>query len=71
MGRCWQVKSSGCLFRLAGPRGKILIDGVDVVKIGLKDLRAKISIIPQDPLVFTGTLKRNLDPFLIKSIVAR
>jgi hypothetical protein len=39
------------------------IDGVNVLRIGLGDLRSKISIIPQDPVLFAGSLRRNLDPF--------
>jgi len=43
--------------------GKILIDGVDISKIGVSTLRSNISIIPQDPVVFSNTVRYNLDPF--------
>ena len=53
-----------CLLRMYElSQGQILIDNIDISTIGLHDLRQKIAIIPQDPVIFSGTIRSNLDPF--------
>jgi ABC-type multidrug transport system fused ATPase/permease subunit len=66
VGRTGAGKSSimFALFRMMEPEegSKIYIDGVDIIKVGIHTLRSRLSIIPQDPVLFSNTLRWNIDP---------
>ncbi|KAG1679227.1 Multidrug resistance-associated protein 4 [Nymphon striatum] len=65
VGRTGAGKTSllNAIFRLEEPMGRLIIDGIDISKIQLHKLRKKLTVIPQEPVLFKNTIRCNLDPF--------
>ncbi|THH14161.1 hypothetical protein EW146_g6141 [Bondarzewia mesenterica] len=62
-GKEWQINFGNEYSAVDPASGRILVDGIDISKIGLHDLRSRVTFIPQDATLFSGTLRENLDPF--------
>ncbi|KAI9220785.1 hypothetical protein BC828DRAFT_382676 [Blastocladiella britannica] len=70
VGRTGAGKSSAlsAMFRLMeAVDGQILVDGVDIAQLGLLDLRTRLTVLPQEPVIFEGTVRENVDPLCTKS----
>lgn len=52
------------LLRIVDPlRGRVIIDGIDITDINVDQLRSRITLLPQDAVLFSGTVRHNIDPF--------
>jgi len=65
---CGKSTTILCILRILEPRsGKIEMEGVDIQSLGLLTLRKVLGLVPQDPVIFSGTIRSNLDPFSVFS----